>query len=70
MNEFDSGTHHIKANAMFELKQTGSVDEYKSQFDDLMYNIKLYDNTELGTVWEVGHFVTGLKDALKTLCPV
>lgn len=66
MNEFDSGTHHIKANAMFELKQTGSVDEYKSQFDDLMYNIKLYDNTELGTVWEVGHFVAGLKDALKT----
>lgn len=53
MNEFDSGTHHIKANAMFELKQTGSVDEYKSQFDDLMYNIKLMIilNLELCGKW-------------------
>lgn len=39
VKEFDCGTHHIKANAMFELKQTGSVDEHKSQFDDLMYKL-------------------------------
>lgn len=66
VREFDFGTHHIKANAMFELKQTGTVDEYKSQFDDLLYNVKLYDRTELGEVWEVGHFVAGLKDVIKT----
>lgn len=65
VKEFATGTHHLKANAVFELKQTGTVDEYKGLFDDLMYNVKLYDRTELGEVWEVGHFVSGLKESIK-----
>jgi N-acetylglucosamine-6-phosphate deacetylase len=34
--EFEVGTHHVNTMELLNLRQTGSVEEYKHQFDQLV----------------------------------
>jgi hypothetical protein len=43
--EFEDNTHRKKTMELLNLRQTGSVADYKNSFDQLVYHIKLYDNT-------------------------
>jgi hypothetical protein len=41
--EFEVNTHIMKTMSLLNLRQIGSVEEYKNNFDQLVYNIRLYD---------------------------
>jgi hypothetical protein len=43
VSEFEANTHRTKAMELLNLKQIGSVDEYRKRFEQLVYNIRLYD---------------------------
>jgi hypothetical protein len=62
--EFEVNTHRIKTMEPLNLRQTGSVEEYKNQFDQLVYHILLYDNNISETIL-VSQFLMGLKDDLR-----
>jgi hypothetical protein len=61
--EFDTHTHRVKMKELLQLRQTGSVAEYRRQFDRLVYHIKLYDPT-IGGIMLVTQFILGLKEDL------
>jgi hypothetical protein len=48
--EFEVNTHRMKTIELLNLKQTVSVEEYKNQFDQLVYHILLYDNSISETI--------------------
>jgi hypothetical protein len=58
---FEVNTHRIKTMELIKLKQTNSVEDYKLQFDQLVYHILLYDHSISETML-VSHFLMGLKD--------
>jgi hypothetical protein len=60
---FDVNTH-VKTMELLNLWHTGSVDEYKLQFDQLVYHIMLYDNS-LSETMLVSQFLIRLKDELR-----
>jgi hypothetical protein len=41
--EFEVNTHRVKTMELLNLKQIGPVEDYKQQFDQLVYRIRLYD---------------------------
>jgi hypothetical protein len=43
VSEFEANTHRTKAMELLNLKQIGSVVEYRKRFEQLVYNIRLYD---------------------------
>jgi hypothetical protein len=45
VSEFEANTHRTKAMELLHLKQTGSVEEYRKKFEQLVYNIRLYDSS-------------------------
>ena len=47
------------------LKQLGIVDEYKQQFLQLLYTVRLYEPT-LSETFLVTRFIMGLKDELRS----
>jgi hypothetical protein len=47
---FEVNTHCVKTMELLNLRQTGSVEEYKLHFDQLVYHILLYDRSMTG-VW-------------------
>lgn len=62
--EFECDNQRDKNRELLALKQTGSVMEYRRQFDLLVYQIRLYDPA-FGGLMVVSHFVDGLKEELK-----
>ena len=62
--EVDMDTHRVKMKELLQLRQTGTVAEYRRQFDRLVYNIKLYDPS-IGGILLVTQFVLGLRDELR-----
>ena len=62
--EFDMDTHRVKMKELLQLRQTGTVAEYRCQFDRSVYNIKLYDPS-MGGIMLVTQFVLGLKDDIR-----
>jgi hypothetical protein len=48
--EFEVNTHRVKTMELLNLKQIGSVEDYKNQFDKLVYHILLYDKSLSETV--------------------
>ncbi|KAK3151411.1 hypothetical protein QOZ80_3AG0245520 [Eleusine coracana subsp. coracana] len=67
--EFEVNTHHNKLMELLSIHQTGPVEEYKKQFEQLMYHVKLYDN-RLSEPLLVAQFILGLKDELRALVEV
>lgn len=47
------------------LKQKGTVEEYKQQFQQLVYHIRLYEPT-ISSTFLVTRFVMGLKEELRS----
>jgi hypothetical protein len=63
--EFEENTHRVKTKELLHLKQSGSVLEYKQQFDQLVYHIRLYDHNISETML-VSQFLLGLREDLRT----
>ena len=64
MQEFDVNVHREKMRALMLLKQTGTVEEYKREFNQLVYQLQLYEGSVSETML-VTTFVSGLKEELK-----
>jgi hypothetical protein len=62
--EFEVNTHRVKTMKLLNLRQTGIVEEYKLQFDQLVYHILLY-NHSLSETMLVSQFLLGLKEDLR-----
>jgi hypothetical protein len=62
--EFQVNTHRIKTMELLNLRQNGSVEEYKNRFEQLVYHILLYD-TSLSETMLVSQFLLGLKEDLR-----
>lgn len=62
--EFDVHLQSLKMDEWLLLTQTGTVSEYRAKFNELVYQIRLYDPLLCGSVL-VSHFVRGLKDELR-----
>jgi hypothetical protein len=62
--EFEVDTHRVKTMEILNLRQIGSVEEYKHQFDQLAYHIHLYDSNISETML-VSQFLLGLKSELR-----
>uniref|UniRef100_A0ACD6AAU5 Uncharacterized protein n=1 Tax=Avena sativa TaxID=4498 RepID=A0ACD6AAU5_AVESA len=67
--EFEGNTQRDKTRELLTLCQTGYVEEYKRQFDILVYQIKLYD-PHIGGMMLVQQFILGLKEELRTTVEV
>jgi hypothetical protein len=63
MDEFEVDTHRAKTMALLSLCQRSSETEYKQSFEQLIYNIRLY-NTSLSNTMLTAQFLIGLKDNL------
>jgi hypothetical protein len=63
-NEFDLTTHSDRMLELLTLRQTGTVLEYKTQFEKLVYCIRLFDKA-VSETFLVTQFVLGLKHELK-----
>jgi hypothetical protein len=61
--EFEANTHRTKATELLNLKQTCYVDEYRKQFENLVYNIRLYDPA-LSEMMLISQFFMSLKDEI------
>jgi ribosomal protein L32 len=62
--EFEVNTHRVKTMELLNMKQIGSVEEYKNQFDQLVYHIFLYDHNISETIL-VSQFLLELRDDLR-----
>jgi hypothetical protein len=62
--EIKRNTHRVKTMALLNLRQTGSMEDYMNQFDQLLYHIRLYDGSISETML-VSQFLLGLKDDLR-----
>jgi hypothetical protein len=62
--EFEANTHRTKAMELLNLKRIGSVNEYRKHFEQLVYNIRLYDRS-LSEMMLISQFLMGLKDEIR-----
>jgi hypothetical protein len=62
--EFEVNTHRMKTMELLNLRQTGSVEDYKNQFDRLVYHIMLHGHSISETLL-VSHILLGLKEDLR-----
>jgi hypothetical protein len=62
--EFEVDTHIIKTMELLNLRQSGFVEEYKQQFDQLTNRIRLYDQ-HISDTMLVSQFLLGIKDELR-----
>jgi hypothetical protein len=61
VKEFEVDTHRSKTMQLLNLQQSGSVDEYQKSFEQLVYNIRLFDHS-LSETMLTSQFLLGLKD--------
>jgi hypothetical protein len=64
--EFEVDTHRAKTMELLNLRQSGSVDEYRKAFEQLVYNIRLFDRSISNTMLTT-QFLLGLKPELHAL---
>ena len=69
VQEFEGNAQRDRTRELLTLKQTGTVDEYKKQFDKLVYQIRLYD-PHVGGMMLVQQFILGLKEELRAAVEV
>jgi hypothetical protein len=69
IQEFEGNAQRDKIRELLTLKQTGTVEEYKRQFEKLVYQIKLYD-PNMGGLMLVQRFILGLKEELRAAVEV
>jgi hypothetical protein len=61
--EFKVNSHRVKTRELRNLKQASSVEDYKQQFEQLVYQIRLYDH-HISEIVLVSQFLLGLKEDL------
>jgi hypothetical protein len=64
VKEFEVDTHRAKVMDLLNLRQTGSVEDYRHQFEPLVYHITLYEQSLSETVL-TSQFLLGLKEELR-----
>jgi hypothetical protein len=64
LDEFEVETHRAKTMELLSLRQQGSVEEYRKKFEQLVYNIRLYDKS-LSNTMLTAQFLLGLKAELR-----
>jgi hypothetical protein len=64
VQEFELDTHRAKMKELLSLRQTGTVDEYHKLFKQLVYNIRLYDQS-LSDTMLIAQFMLGLKEDIR-----
>lgn len=64
VEEFGQEEYEGQMSKLLQLKQTGSVPEYKAAFESCMYHLLSLDES-LSTRWFVSQFVFGLRDELR-----
>lgn len=69
MKEFEVNTHRNKTRELLLLRQKGTVENYKKKFEQLVYHIKLFDNTMSDTML-VTQFILGLKEEIKAVVEI
>jgi hypothetical protein len=62
--EFENDTHRTKTMELLSLRQLGYVEEYRKQFEQLVYHISLFD-TSLSATMLTAQFIMGLKEELR-----
>jgi hypothetical protein len=62
--EFEVDTHRAKTMELLSLRQQESVEEYRKKFEQLVYNIRLYDKS-LSSIMLTAQFLLGLKAELR-----
>ena len=67
--EFEQHTHQDKMLELLTLKQTGAVEDYRTQFEQLVYHVKLFDKS-ISDTFLVTQFVLGLKHDLRALVEI
>jgi hypothetical protein len=65
VKEFEVDTHRSKTMQLLNLQQSGSVDEYQKSFEQLVYNIGLFDHS-LSETLLTSQFLLGLKDDIRS----
>jgi hypothetical protein len=63
--EFEADTHRSKTMELLQLKQVGTIEDYRRQFEHLVYHIRLYDNS-LSNIMLTAQFLMGLKEELRS----
>jgi hypothetical protein len=61
--EFEVNSHRVKTRELRNLKQASSVEDYKQRFEQLVYQIRLYDH-HISEIVLVSQFLLGLKEDL------
>jgi hypothetical protein len=62
--EIETDTHCSKTMELLNLKQTGSVEEYHRAFVQLVYHVRLYDDS-LSPIMLTAQFILGLKEDMR-----
>ena len=65
LEEFGQDEYDGQMNRLMQLKQTGTVSEYKQEFEECMYHLLAVDDS-LSTRWFVSQFVFGLREEIRT----
>lgn len=65
VQEFGEEEFETQMHSLLQLRQTGSVSEYRSAFEAAMYHLIALDPS-LNTIFFISHFVFGLKDEVHT----
>jgi hypothetical protein len=64
VKEFELDTHRAKTMQLLQLRQSGSVEDYRRSFEQLVYHISLFDNSIIETMLIV-QFLLGLKEEIR-----
>jgi hypothetical protein len=64
LEEFGQDEYDGQMSKLMQLRQTGSVKEYRQAFEDCMYHL-IAVNESLSSRWFVSQFVFGLKDDIR-----
>jgi hypothetical protein len=64
LEEFGQDEYDGQMSKLMQLKQTGSVSEYRQAFEDCMYHLLAVDES-LSIRWFVSQFVFGLRDDIR-----
>lgn len=69
LDEFDVNVHRNCMRELLVLKQTGTVQEYRSSFNRLVYKVRLYEGIVSDTLL-VTRFILGLKEELRAVVEI
>jgi hypothetical protein len=64
-SEFEGDVHRAKTMELSSLKQKGLMEGYRREFEQLVYHIRLYDNSISSTML-TAQFLLGLNEELRT----